>query len=185
MRKNLLLSSIASVVLFIAAFGCATAQKNEKEGGTTRKLTFEVQSNFRESPKGKTFHLERGNEYEDLRYDNDFKWIGKALALEGLTETTSEKAYYKVEVRFDVDKPIGGIAIGIISPYKHKLTLKARNGSNLVWQVIARGPSEHEERREFTTVLLGAARHYFGKTTTRTEDLSMYESDAKVQEILR
>lgn len=175
--------------LLVSGVSCTTQQKQEDKGNPSglsdRRRTFTMETNFRDKNlKGKSFSINREKKFEDLRFDKTFEWIEKMLILEGLVPK-SKNADYEITLQLDVKKPVTGISIGILAPFKHTMTLRARKNGNLTWQIVATGPSEYEELGQFPALLLGASRHYFGKTTAGAEDFAMNDNDSKVEELIK
>ncbi|MGE4233605.1 MAG: hypothetical protein AB7F43_09780 [Bacteriovoracia bacterium] len=186
---NVMFTKRISVVLIftlVTAIGCVAAKNAQDEGSFTRKLSFNVNSYFKSDIKNKTFYVVREGEYDSLDFDRDINWVKKALTLESLKEADSkEHADIVIYPTFVTEKPATGISLGLLFPFTHRLSLLAKKKGQTIWKISVDGPSEYAERNSFTAVLLGAARHHFGKDTVGSIQYTMSENDPKVEEILK
>jgi len=169
--------------ILISVLGCSSSdskQDSKSPSATSRKMTYSIDAQTKGTMKpGATVFVETSK--DDLKKAQQIDLVEKAFLLEGYKKAAdAEHADFKVSAEFRFEKPFTGISIGIISDFKHIMTLKARKGDSLVWQMEVKGESEYEELDHVLPQLLGASQAYIGKKTAGVIELRMHDRDPRV-----
>lgn len=182
---------------FFLLIGCNSAQKNsdvevkskpQSQGGGQfeRTISVKVEGFAKGAVDKKTFYFykEQG-EAQSLKLIPQYQMISRALGEDGFIEVEKEsQAQYVIEVFFAMDKPFTGTAIfGNITPYTHKITLKAKQNKQPHWEITLAGPSEYDDRMVVMPVLLAAGIGMYGKTTSGVKEIRIQNSDPKVKKL--
>ena len=184
------MGNILSLVLLVSTLiglfgaGCSSMQTKTDEQGNVeniRLLPIDIDGSVREETQGQSFAMAKS---EDIRDDESFRQIERALVLAGFVKETAGKSKLQVKVEFKLDKPILGSSVfGMLTPFKHTVILKAYKGAEIAWQTMVTGPSEFEDRRATLPVILGAGVKYYGKDTKGETRVDFSESDVNVKVI--
>jgi hypothetical protein len=184
-----------SLVAMVGVLGCSSSQKEpeptvlpapKSTNQFERTLTLKVEGYSKGSVEKKTFvFFKEEGEAQSLKFIPQYEMISRALGQDGYTQVEkASQAEFVIEAAFDMEKPFTGSSIfGNLTPYIHKMTLKAKREKTPFWEITIKGPSEYDDRIVVLPAMLAAGVGLYGKSTATAKEIKIKNSDALVKTI--
>jgi len=191
------LQIVAIIVGVVASFvtGCSSSQKStevtlkpkpQSSNPFERTVTVKVAGLSDGTSNQKTIFFPRiEDDIQSLKVAPLYHMISRALGEDGFIEVEKEsQAFFVIEPVFAIEKPITGVPVlGNLTPYIHKVTIRAKHDKIVFWELTLTGGSEHEDPMLIMPVLLAAGLGFYGKATTSPIEVRIQNTSPEVKTI--
>jgi hypothetical protein len=174
-----------SMISCLLQYGCAgTRPSDEEHVSQGQKVAISVDAVSIDTTKGPVY-LRLTNSDGSLRDQQDMLFVGRALKLDGYERVSSpKKADFDVQVTFERKDPFTvKNVLGKLTPYTHRVLLRAAKNKKTVWEITLTAKSEFENRGNVLPEMLLAGISFYGQHTNGEIQVEVDETDKRIDQI--